>query len=268
MSPFERVPKVMVGGLAITALSRSEWTRLLVDYCVSQRSPGRPIVVGSVNGQIVAMNATRARFRETLSTFDALDADGQSLVFASRLLTSTPLPERVPTTDLFHDVAEAAQRAGLSFYFLGGSQWAVENAVQCATQRYPDLKVAGLHHGHFAKQDEAKVVEDIARSRCDVLWVGMGAPLQEEFVRRNLDRLSGVKWIKTCGGLFDFFKPEVRRAPVLMQRLGLEWLFRAIQEPRRLAYRYLTTNLIAIPLLLLRTGTLRSPNKRAGGRGE
>ena len=116
--------------------------------------------------------------------------------------------------------------------------------------RYPRLRIAGYRSGYFSADEEREVVAQINAARPDILWVGMGAPAEQRFCLRNRARLSNVGLIKTSGGLFDFVSGRNSRAPGWMQAIGLEWAYRMALEPRRLAYRYLTTNPHAAYLLL------------------
>jgi exopolysaccharide biosynthesis WecB/TagA/CpsF family protein len=199
--------------------------------------------------------------RQLFLSADLIHADGTPLVFASRLRCPVPLPERVATTDLFHDVARMAQERDVSFFLLGGTPEVMDAAVRKVRLHYGSLRIAGCRHGYFAADEADGVLAEINAARPDILWVGMGVPLEQSFVVRYRSRLTGVGLIKTSGGLFDFLSGRNRRAPQWMQAVGLEWLYRVAQEPRRLAYRYLTTNPHALYVLL--TGGPRTP----GGAG-
>jgi exopolysaccharide biosynthesis WecB/TagA/CpsF family protein len=189
-------------------------------------------------------------FRDSMLATDLIHADGMPLVFASRLRGSQALPERVATTDLFHDVARLAQLRNATFYFLGATPAIIERAAQNAQQLYPDLRIVGVRDGYISRKQEAGVIAGINAVRPDVLWVGMGAPLEQAFSLRNRERLHNVGIIKTSGGLFDFLSGKNSRAPQWMQAAGFEWLYRMALEPQRLLYRYLTTNPHALYLLL------------------
>jgi exopolysaccharide biosynthesis WecB/TagA/CpsF family protein len=108
--------------------------------------------------------------------------------------------------------------------------------------RYPALKIVGHRHGYFSREQEPEIIDKINRAQPDVLWLGMGAPAEQQFAIRNRDRLRRVGIVRTSGGLFDFLSGRARRAPKWMQIVGLEWAFRTLLEPRRLAGRYITTN--------------------------
>jgi N-acetylglucosaminyldiphosphoundecaprenol N-acetyl-beta-D-mannosaminyltransferase len=243
-------PPITVGGLPIRPLTRSAWARLMVSTCLAARATPATgsFAVFFVNGQVLALSHRDKSYRALLVQADALDADGRQLLLA------TPLPERAATTDLFHDAARAACVHGLRFYFLGATAENIEIAVATISRQYPALQIAGWRNGYFRETDEAAICAAIVAASTDVLWVGLGVPHQEAFVVRNRERLRGVGWIKTCGGLFDYFQPTSRRAPQWMQKAGIEWMFRAAREPRKYLWRYATTNGTALWLLLTRTG--------------
>lgn len=251
--------KVVVGDFAISCLSRRGFADLLLDDWHNQeRSHYRllPKLSYSVNGQIVAEANRDAQMNAVFSRADYLDPDGMWLVFASRLLCKVSLPERVATTDFFHDAARIAEKHGLSFYILGSTR--ENNIAACEKLRrlYPELSVVGGHHGYFRPSEEEAVVDAIASARPDVLWIGMGYPRQELLAARIRDRLTGVTWIKTCGGLLEHLLQTQPRAPALIQQLGFEWLHRLIKEPRRLAWRYIKTNPLAFWDLATKTRRL------------
>ena len=192
-------------------------------------------------------------FAALIDCADLISADGQPLVAASRLLAKRPLPERVATTDLYPIVARMAQDAGVSFYLLGASE-EVNRATFEATKRdYPRLDIRGRSHGYLQGAALDEKLDEINALAPDILWLAMGVPLEQQFVRDHARRLRNVKMIKTSGGLFDFVAGVKQRAPQWMQNIGLEWAFRLGLEPRRLFKRYLTTNPIAAFLLLTRT---------------
>lgn len=248
------VRRSLVGGLPIAVLDRQESARLMVEWALAQRDTGQPpIYITSANGQVVSLCATHPTIRNLFLAAPVIHADGMSLVFASRLRCHVPLPERVATTDLFHDVAKLAIARGASFYLLGAAHEALLKAERRVQDLYPDLRLVGSRHGHFADHEEDEVVAQINAARPDILWVAMGAPREQAFVMRNLGRLTNVGLVKTCGGLFDFLSGEKSRAPKWMQAVGLEWVYRTMLEPRRLFVRYATTSPHAAYLLLKRS---------------
>ena len=180
---------------------------------------------------------------------DQIHADGMPMVLYSKWLSSNPLPERVATTDLVHAVAKLAEQAGVSFYFLGASEEVNAAAVKEMQEAHPKLVFAGRRNGYFKRAEEDEVIAAINAAKPDILWIGLGVPLEQQFISRNIDRLTNVGVIKTSGGLFDFMSGKNSRAPGWMQSAGLEWVYRVCLEPQRLAMRYLTTNPQAISAL-------------------
>lgn len=243
---------VRVGGLTTASVTREQLAECMVDDCLAARENPEtwlPKVVLSSNGQGIALAGKDAEFAAVMDQADIIHADGMPVVFASRI-TQHPLPERIATTDFFHDAARAAEKHGLRFFVLGAKEGQNRAAVAAIKRMYPNVEIVGRRDGYFdASQDEA-VCKEIRESKADVLWVALGKPRQEYWAIRNRANLLGVGWIKTCGGLYAFLAGDAPRAPEWMHRVGLEWLYRAIREPRRLGWRYLTTNPYSLYRLL------------------
>jgi N-acetylglucosaminyldiphosphoundecaprenol N-acetyl-beta-D-mannosaminyltransferase len=251
---FRNWPRILLGGLPVVVTNRDESARVMVDEALRRKGLWRfPAYLTSTNGEVAYRCATDSSERELFMQADAIHADGMSHVFASRLAGKLSLPERVATTDLFYDVAREASARGATMYMLGATEASNKAAVEAVRQRYPDLVIVGARHGYFSGQEEEDAVCDaIALLAPDILWVSMGVPQEQKFVLRHRLRLASVGVMKTSGGLFDFLCGRCRRAPRWMQNAGLEWLWRTILEPRRLGWRYLKTNPIALYLLLKR----------------
>lgn len=260
VTPAANPAPLRIGGLSTAAFTRNELARRMASDALAARQTGSdwlPRLVFSSNGQGISLAASDKRFADAMAQADIIHADGMSVVMASRLLTRHPLPERIATTDFFHDAAAVAQSSGLRFFFLGGRESQNAAAYAAVKQSYPQLELAGRHHGYFEPNDEDAICEMIRASRTDVLWLALGKPRQEYWAVRNRCRLGGVGWIKTCGGLFAFLAGEVSRAPTWMHDAGLEWLYRMFQEPSRLGLRYLTSNPHAIWRMLVDSGPPR-----------
>jgi N-acetylglucosaminyldiphosphoundecaprenol N-acetyl-beta-D-mannosaminyltransferase len=246
---------VTIGRLPTAVVTAEEMAAQMVADCIAARKarangqPLRPKVVFSSNGQGVSLAGDDADFRAIMLQADMIHADGMSVVFASRLL-GKPLPERVATTDFFHNAARSASLTGLRFYMLGASEAQNMRACQAVKAMYPDLQIVGRRNGYFSRDDEEAICKDIVASGADVLWIALGKPKQEEFCVRNREMLRGIGWLKTCGGLYAFLAGADKRAPLWMQKAGFEWAYRACQNPRRLVWRYLSTNPRAFAAML------------------
>lgn len=248
--------RVTVGGLTTACVSRHQLGGLMVGDCLAARGGRRnPRLVFATNGHAIAMAAIDRKFRETFAKADLIHADGEPVVAASKLLSRTPVPERSATTDFLFDAATAAAEHGLTFFLLGSTEEI--NARAAAKVEEAGVKIVGRRNGYFTAAEEDAIIEAVNASGADVLWVGLGVPLEYEFCLRNKSRLK-VGWVVTCGGCFNFAAGDYQRAPLWMQRNGLEWLYRLWREPRRLFWRYLVTNPVAIAMLLFKTGTATS----------
>lgn len=214
----------------------------------------RPLYLTSANGEVIARAARDPVFRDQLLAADQIVADGQPLVVASRLRGSQRLPERVATTDLFHDVARRAESAGTSFYLLGATEDENARAVETVRRLYPRLDIRGHCHGYLTGRDLSDKLAEIDALAPDILWLAMGVPHEQRFVQAHGASLPHVGMIKTSGGLFNFLSGTNRRAPQWMQKASLEWAYRVWLEPRRLFWRYAVTNPHALFLLATRTG--------------
>lgn len=244
-------PTSYLGRLPIAQTDLESSARGFIDEALARRGKGRrPFYSTSANGQVLALCGKDPAFLALMRKADQIHADGMPMVLFSKLFSKTPLPERVATTDLVHKVAELAQEAGVSFYFLGASEEVNAGAVEEMRSRYPRLVFAGRRNGYFSRDEEDSVVANVNAAKPDILWIGLGVPLEQQFLDRNIDRLTGVGVVKTSGGLFDFISGRNSRAPRWMQAAGLEWLYRLWLEPRRLAVRYLTTNPQALGALI------------------
>lgn len=244
-------PTSLLGRLPITQTDIKTSAQGFVAQAIENRGSGRrPFYSTSANGQVLALCGKDKDFLELMLKADQIHADGMPMVLYSRLFSAKPLPERVATTDLVHEVARLAEGAGLSFYFLGASEEVNARAVEEMQKAYPQLTFAGRRNGYFSRDEEAGVVDAINAAKPDIVWIGLGVPLEQQFIERNIDRLSGVGVLKTSGGLFDFISGKNSRAPKWMQAAGLEWVYRVSREPRRLGMRYLTTNPRAIGALI------------------
>jgi N-acetylglucosaminyldiphosphoundecaprenol N-acetyl-beta-D-mannosaminyltransferase len=204
--------------------------------------------------KIVAMRHDRT-LRRLVDECDLVTADGQAVVWASRLL-GDPLPTRVAGIDLMLELLALAERRGYSVYFLGARADVLARAIVRLRERHPQLEIAGCRDGYFSEAEEPAVATSIRAARPDLLFVAMSTPRKEYFLGRWGPELD-VPFSMGVGGAVDVVAGITKRAPLPLQRLGLEWAFRLLQEPRRLFKRYLVTNLVFIGLTLRQLGRRR-----------
>lgn len=249
--------KVVIGGVSIDVLDAAGWVAAMRrDIAAKKMHGGRPKIITAANGQVISLCKTDSAFARAMASVDMTAADGMSVVFASRVLTKAPLPERVATTDWFHHAANAAAEDGARFYLLGSTQENLQKALANLAEKHPGLAIVGAQHGYFSDLQLEDVGAEIRRSDPDVIWVALGNPRQLYIAQKLAALVPGTTWIHTCGGLFDHLAQVRPRAPIILQKFGLEWLFRVALEPRRLFWRYLTTNIQSIILMVRFSRTL------------
>jgi len=192
-------------------------------------------------------------YHAILKSADLVTPDGAGILWATTTL-NYPLPERVTGIDIIHNICRLATKKGYSSYLLGSYPGVAEEAALNLTKKYPGIKIAGTHHGYFGCEDsqncedvkngnsdknkeEEEIIAEIRENRPDILLVGMGVPKQEKWISKNLDKLN-VPVCMGVGGSFDVLSGRIPRAPLWMQRHGMEWIYRSIKQPNR-AFRTL-----------------------------
>ena len=191
-------------------------------------------------GKVVAMQKNKELF-ESVVTCDLINADGQSIVWAARFL-GHKIPERVAGVDLMQNLVELAARKGYTCFFFGARQEVVEKVVEIYTEKFGKSIIAGYRNGYFTAEEEPGIAEQIGKSGAQLLFVAMPSPKKENFMYAYREVMSGVSFNMGVGGSFDVVAGVTRRAPKWMQRMGLEWFYRFIQEPGRMWKRYLVGN--------------------------
>lgn len=240
------VPTVTIGGLPIAVLDRAQTADWMIRKAAEYPRGRRPLYLTSANGEVIARVRSDASLKALLLAADQIVADGQPMVWASRIRCRTPLPGRVATTDLFHDVATLAEETGHSFYLFGATPEENARALANVRRAYPRLNIAGASHGYLEGDELRQTLAEIDALAPDIFWLALGVPNEQLFVAEHAHLLPNVGMIKTSGGLFNFLSGTNSRAPAWMQRAGLEWLYRTMLEPKRLLWRYLVTNPVAI----------------------
>lgn len=199
---------------------------------------------------------------ESVQDCDLINIDGQGVVLGARFC-GFDIPERVAGVDLFQELLAMSAKAKFPVFLLGATPEVVARTKQVVSEQYQGLDVAGCHHGYFWDNEEA-VVEEIKDSGAKLLFVAITSPKKENFINKWKDSL-GVNFVMGVGGAFDVVSGKVKRAPRWMQKAGLEWFYRVLQEPRRMWKRYLVTNFKFAWLLLkerfLKAASMRSSRK-------
>ena len=222
-------------GVKINAITISE-TLELIDRRLSLRQFTQHAVINVA--KVVNMQSD-IKLRDSVINCDVINVDGMGCVWGGRLL-GFDIPERVAGVDLFIRLIELSERKNYSVFFLGAMPDVLDATVKFIKLKHPDLNISGSHHGFFWDNEEA-VVKKIRESGAKLLFVAITSPQKENFINKWKDDL-GVDFVMGVGGTFDVVSGKVKRAPVWMQEIGMEWVYRIIQEPRRMWKRYLITN--------------------------
>ena len=235
------LPVVRLRGVELHAITEQQ----CIDTILEGIAAGRGGSVVTPNLDIIRRCTRDLQFAALVSEADLVVADGTPLVWASRI-AGTPLPQRIAGSDLIKSLTAAAADAGRSVFMLGGLPGAAEGAAEVLKARSPNLKVVGTlcpPMGFEEKPEEMdRMVRMLTDAKPDIVWVALGSPKQEYLINRLRDVLPGAWWLGV-GISFSFLTGEVKRAPLWMQKLGLEWIHRLTQEPKRLAKRYLVDGL-------------------------
>lgn len=220
-----------------------------IDELVARSAPAMVVTVNV--DHLIRIQEDR-KYARLVGDADLVLADGQPVVWASRLLRRS-LPQRVAGSDLVPAMCARAAELGYRVFFLGGEPGAAERAGELVSARMPNLKFVGSYCPpyNFEKDPEecAKALDAVRRSNPDLVFVGLGSPKQEQWIARNM-RHYGPAVSVGVGITFSFLAGYVRRAPIFMRRLGLEWLHRLYSEPTRLWRRYLVRGPRFLPLIL------------------
>jgi N-acetylglucosaminyldiphosphoundecaprenol N-acetyl-beta-D-mannosaminyltransferase len=204
--------------------------------------------IGVVNAAKIVNMRRNDALRQNVLASDLILADGLSVVWAGRLL-DRPLPERVAGIDLMLGMLRCGNERGYRVYCLGATNEVLDKTMSRIAAEYPNVRLVGAHNGYFTPKEESAIAAEIAAATPDILFVAMPSPKKEQFLARWGSQL-GVPVCHGVGGALDVLAGKVRRAPESWQRVGLEWLYRLLQEPRRLWRRYLVTNTIFCHMVL------------------
>lgn len=202
---------------------------------------GTPVQHVVINASKVNLMRKDEELRKIVNACPMINADGASILLAARLLR-VPVRERVTGIDLFLRLSELASRKGYRIYLFGAEEAVLRRTKEVLEGRYPGIHIVGCRNGYFSADDEPQIVADMVQARPDILFVAFSSPKKEFWIHKYLHELQ-IPFVMGVGGSFDVLAGKTGRAPVWMQRCGLEWFYRFVQEPGRLWKRYIIGNL-------------------------
>lgn len=233
----------------VHSYSFDEVVDIIVDHIVSNRSPE---YVVTPNAHHIVTIQENSYFREIYESSFLSVPDGVPLLWAAKFL-GTPLPTRVNGTDLFEKLCEVGAEKGLKIFLLGGRPGAAIAASDVLSKKYPKIQIAGHYCPPYGfetdKGELEKISQALQAASPDLVFVGLGAPKQEKWIYENYKDLD-IPISVGIGVSFELVAGIVTRAPKIMQRLGLEWLFRLFMEPQRLWKRYVVGNTVFVYLVI------------------
>ncbi|PIP17975.1 MAG: glycosyltransferase [Parcubacteria group bacterium CG_4_10_14_0_8_um_filter_35_7] len=226
--------KINILGVLIDRITSKEVLKKIEEFLNSDTQH----YITTPNPEFVMRAQKDEEFRNILNKSDIAIPDGIGLVFASHFL-GNPIPERVAGSDLVWKIAKLAEYKNCSLYLLGGKEGVAEEAARKLKEKYPNLKIKGAESGGEVEERKLKtqneeMVKRINERQPDILLVAFGAPKQEKWIYYNLSKLSSVKVAIGVGGTFDFIAGRIKRAPMFLRKLGMEWLWRLFIEPKRI----------------------------------
>jgi len=243
--------RIQILDLPVDAITYDKWLALIENWVNPNSRPGlrpaptdtMPHHVCTINPEFMMIAQRDVNFFNILTRADLCVPDGVGLLWAAKYL-GHPLPERVTGSDGVPKIAARAAEKGWRLFFLGAAPGIAEKAAEILRARHPGLQIVGTYSGSPAPDEEDEIVARVNEAQADILFVAYGAPEQDKWIARNLPRLR-VKMAMGVGGAFDFIAGIVPRAPLWMQRMGLEWLFRLYLQPWRFK------RMLRLPLFVL-----------------
>ncbi len=230
--------RLRILGISIHNLSMDEG----VESIVRKLEGSSPKIVSFVNADCANIAWRDRAYRKILNSADLVFADGIGMKLGGKIL-GTEIRQNVNGTDLFPRLCGVISGTGKRVFLLGGKPGVAEDVQIWLREHFPQVQVSGFRNGYISREEEADVVRRIAESGADLLLVAMGAPMQEKWIAKNIEK-TRVKVAMGVGGLFDFYSGQTPRAPIWVRELGMEWVYRFYQEPRRLWRRYLVGNIL------------------------
>ena len=220
----------------------------------------RPTLIAAADAHVVTRGVRQQQYGNHLDTFDIICPDGMPVVWKLKRQPTRNAPHRLSGPDIMSELWDKGQPSPhIRHYLLGGSEQTLATLREKLLARYPGAQLAGSYSPPFGTWDETiqqSILQRISESGATCIWVGLGCPKQETWLASMRHRLPAALYF-AVGAAFDFHAGTVRRAPLWIQKRGLEWLYRLCREPRRLFKRYFTYNSLFLWYTL--TGRKHSP---------
>ena len=240
----ERSKKFSFLGCPMDSLTMDE-TIEIAEHAMKSKKRLQHVVVNVA--KLVNMQKDKA-LCEDVSESDVVNIDGMGVVWGARLC-GHDVPERVSGVDIMENMLALCEQKGFKPYFFGAKQEVLEQAVKNIQEQYPKITIAGYRNGYFTDAEEPGVIQEIAAANADCLFIAISSPKKERLLSQYKDEIN-VPFLMGVGGTIDIKAGITKRAPLWMQKFGLEWLYRLLQEPRRMFGRYFKTNTKYVSLLI------------------
>lgn len=220
----------------VNVVSMDETIRC-VEKIIEKGKPTQHVVI---NASKVNLMEDDPELRRIVNSCPLINADGASIVWAAKKL-GVPLKERVTGCDLFQELVRVAAEKGYKIYLFGAREEVVTKVKAIYEEQYPEIQIVGYRNGYFTEADEPEIVKNMAESGADMMFVAFSSPKKEYWVNKYIAQLN-IPFVMGVGGSFDIVAGVTERAPKWWQDHGLEWLYRFIQEPKRMWRRYIIGN--------------------------
>ena len=256
-STLADAPRTPIMGLPLVKATRA-WTAMAItDMAAGQERA----TIQFINAHCVNVARRDPAYRQALARADHLLPDGSGMAIAAKM-AGVELGDNLNGTDLFPEICRHAAERGQSLYLIGGRPGLAAQAAATMRSRFPGLRIAGTCHGYWLAAEEDMLIEEINASGASIVLAGLGVPMQECWIDKVRDRLSAPV-VMGVGGLFDYYSGAIPRAPAPFRAVGCEWVWRLMQEPRRLFSRYILGNPLFLAAALAHGWTARGYADRA-----
>lgn len=230
-------------GIPVRGVTRSDF----VEWVIAQARGESPKTAYAINAHSVNLAFKNADYWEALQNADMVYCDGISVYWGSKILRK-PIPEKLTTTDCIGPIAEVAAAHNLTMSIVGNRPGVTSLAADKLREQHPGLQIVSTYSGYFDKSQEQELIENIRRDKPQILWVGMGNPIQELWVEKHKNDLQ-VPVVLTCGGMMEIVAGVLKRPPLWITDNGMEWAYRLVNQPRRTWKRYLVGNVVFVARL-------------------